>query len=150
MKPGYCFVTNDWQIIILCISSSLFSCKESEEHPASSLSFWLPSICPFLSPGQTDSQVNASLQYQNLLCTDLRRVGKQIRKSARKSTQLAKGRRFIHYRWLAIALCGQKVEVDLRTNFRPIKVNAKTMQVGGQAKRSWKLALTCESVSSDL
>ena len=37
-----------------------------------------------LSPGHTDSQVNASLQKQNLR-TDLRRVAKRIRKSARKS-----------------------------------------------------------------
>ena len=36
-----------------------------------------------LSPGQTDSQVNASLQNQNLR-TDLRRVAKRIRKSACK------------------------------------------------------------------
>ena len=34
--------------------------------------------------GQTDSQVNASLQNQNLR-TDLRKVAKWIRKSARKS-----------------------------------------------------------------
>ena len=40
-------------------------------------------------------QVNASLQNQNLR-TDLRWVGKRIRKSARKFTQDEKGRKFPH------------------------------------------------------
>ena len=38
-----------------------------------------------LSPGQTDSQVNASLQNQNLR-SDLRRVAKRIRKSQKAVT----------------------------------------------------------------
>ena len=49
-----------------------------------------------LSPDQTDSQVDASLQNQNLR-TDLRWVAKRIRKSARKFTQVAKGRKFHAY-----------------------------------------------------
>ena len=140
--PMFHSVTNHWQIIILilCISSSLFSCKECEQHPASSLSFSLPSTCPkallkpwpnglasqrkFAKPElaygltkgwQTDSQVGSQVHASSKrpqihaftddlrsLCVDLLWVAKQL-----------------------------KTCVDLRANFRPIKVNAKTMQVGG-------------------
>ena len=48
------------------------------------------------NPGQKDSQVDASLQNQNLR-TDLRWVAKRIRKSARKFTKVAKSRRFHAY-----------------------------------------------------
>ena len=46
-----------------------------------------------LIPGQMESQINASLQNQNL-CMDLQWVAKWICKSARKFMQVAKSRKF--------------------------------------------------------
>ena len=58
-----------------------YSPSEQEKPQSLFARTFSPSV---LSPGQTDSQVNASLRNQNLR-TDLRRVAKRIRKSARKS-----------------------------------------------------------------
>ena len=61
------------EVLINLLETEEIKCKVSFEAAASRL-----------SPGQTNSQVDASLQNQNLR-TDLRRVAKRIRKSACKS-----------------------------------------------------------------
>ena len=92
-----------------------------------------------IGPGQTDSQVDASLQKQNLR-TDLRKVAKRIRKSARQ-TGWPNGKEFAST-FVQIWARPKSTQVDTSRH--------KPTQVGGQTKRklnaSPKLASTCESV----
>ena len=91
---------------------------------------------------QTDSEVDASRQNQNLR-TYLRRVAKRICKSACKFTQVAKSRNFRAYyytvdlRSTCVDLRGQTKPscVDLRTNWSSAQSQRKSRQVGGQTNR---------------
>ena len=65
---------------------------------------WMNEIKLMWSPGQTDSQVDASFQNQTI-CTDLRWVAKRIRKSALNFTQVAKSRKFHAYRGFSRRPC---------------------------------------------
>ena len=73
-----------------------------------------------------DSQIDASLQNQNLR-TDLRRVAKRIRKSARKSQKAVHFTHIIGINLCRLALGGQTVKktcVYLRPNLSSTKVHA--------------------------
>ena len=105
--------------------------------------------------GQTDSQVDASLQNQNL-STDLRWVAKRIRKSALKFTQVAKSQNFHAYTDDLRSTCDQlplggetvKTCVDLRSNIAARSKSAHVHTIGSpnetQVERKSK---TCVDVS---
>ena len=97
-----------------------------------------------LSPGQTDLQVNATLQNQNLH-TELRWVAKQIHK-------LQKVLYFKHIQFTCdqLVLTGQTVKNLHRLVHNLSSTHHSSSQVGGQTKHklnvNWKLVLTCKSV----